>query len=152
MLSAVPVARLLDGVAAALQTHVQPHVTDRFALMQLRAIDEVLRNLAERVDSSMPEVTQETDEIQRILEALRQAGWSGEAATGGGSQAESGPAGAAELHRRSQALFALREALNWVEQLAVRDETANAARHTAIESLRAAIARERALLKSGMYA
>ena len=155
MLSAVPVLRLLDGVAAALRTHVWPHVTDPFALMQLRAIDEVLRNLAERVDWSLAEVAEETDEIERMLARLRQAGWTGDRAPGGapsGPRAEWEPSGAEALQRRSEALFSLREALTWVEQLPARDETAVAARSAAVEFLRSAVARERARLESGMYA
>ena len=71
MLSSVEVSRLLEGVAAALRTHVAPHVDDRFAQMQLRAIDELLRNLAGRVEWSLPELEAELDELEGLLAELR---------------------------------------------------------------------------------
>ena len=154
VLSAVPVQRLLDGVAAALRTDVRPHITDPFALMQLRAIDEVLINLAERVDWSLADVAEETDEIERMLARLRKAGWLGDRVPGDAPsrpQAESVAPSADTLQRRSEALFSLRDALIWLEQLPVRDETAVAARSAAVEFLRTATARERGRLKSGMY-
>lgn len=155
MLSDVPVVRLLDGVAASLRTYVLPHVTDPFALMQLRAIDEVLSNLAERVDWSYEEVNEETDGIEALLALLRQAGWSGSplpSDTQAGSQVGSASSGAVALHRRSEALHSLRDALTWVEQSTPRDATAVAVRPEAVDCLRTAIARERALLRSGMFA
>ena len=80
MLSAVEVARLLEGVAAALRTHVEPHVDDRFARMQLRAIDELLRNLADRVEWSLAELQAELAGMEELLARLREAGWPGHVA------------------------------------------------------------------------
>ena len=140
MLSTVPVPRLLEGVAAALRTHVEPHVTDRFAQMQLRAIDELLRNLAERVDWSPLEVTQEIDDIERLLGALTQAGWTAPDRPGADTE-----------RRREDALAELSQALTWIERLPSESEHAAPARSAAMELLRASNARERARLQSGMY-
>jgi hypothetical protein len=44
------VARMLAGASEVLNADVAPLVDDRFALMQVRAISELLINLSERVD------------------------------------------------------------------------------------------------------
>jgi hypothetical protein len=146
------VPRLLEGVAAALATYVEPHVDDRFARMQLRAIDELLRNLAERVDWSAVEIGQEADDIERVLAAFESAGWRGDGVAPPAGQ----PAGASAeeaASRRAGALAALRQALAWVEAGPAKSgsEAVVAARSDAIELLREDNARERARLKSGMY-
>ncbi|QEC47775.1 hypothetical protein FSW04_09455 [Baekduia soli] len=146
MLSTVPVQRLLEGVAEALHADVAPHVDDRFALMQLRAIEELLVNLAGRVAWEPAEVAAEADGLGDVLAALRAAGWAGPAAPG----ATAPPADAAA--RRADGLAALREALAW---LAAREEDGGAvaaAREAATAFLREGNDRERARLRSGMYA
>jgi hypothetical protein len=149
MLSPVPASRLLEGVAASLRTHVEPQVSDRFARMQLRAIDELLRNLAERVEWSVAAVTQETAEIADLLSQLEQHGWSGER-----DGAKPDPAGAVQLpqealKQRAEALTALRRALNWTQEIPSAE--GEAARAAAVEFLRTENDRERSQLKSGMY-
>ena len=156
MLSAVPVPRLLEGIAAALRNQVQPHVTDRFAQMQLRAMDEVLRNLAQHVNWSLTEVAEEIDEIERMLAKVEQTGWlHGRAACAPppGSQAEwdRDPSGTAALRRRSEALLSLREALTWIEQVPSDDEATVSTRSAIVKFLSTAISRERIVLRSGMY-
>jgi hypothetical protein len=154
VLSQVPVPRLLEGVAAALETYVEPHVDDRFARMQLRAIDELLRNLAERVDWSAVEIGQEADDIERVLAAFESAGWRGDGDHVAPAAGQPAGASAEEAaSRRSGALAALRQALAWVEAGPAKSgsEAVVAARSDAIELLREDNARERARLKSGMY-
>ena len=123
--------------------------------MQLRAIDEVLGNLAGRVGWSSEDVNQEADGIDALLALFRQAGWSGSplpSDTQAGSEVGSASSGAVALHRRSEALHSLREALTWVEQSTPRDAAVVALRSEAVDCMRTAIARERALLRSGMFA
>ncbi|MFT5132537.1 MAG: hypothetical protein ACI9SC_001003, partial [Gammaproteobacteria bacterium] len=74
MLSSVPLKRLLEGITESLRTHVQPHVKDKFALMQLRAIDELLRNLAGRVEWSLSELKQEIEADEELLVRLATCG------------------------------------------------------------------------------
>ena len=149
MLSAVPLPRLLEGIAASLRTHVAPHVDDRFALMQLRAVDELLRNLAGRVEWNGTEIATEVEETEELLGVLRAAGWDGEPAAAADGQAES-PA-AALLDRRSATLVSLREAMAWVVDQKPEDARGAEARAATVAFLRAGNARERERLKSGMY-
>jgi hypothetical protein len=153
MLSSVPASRLLEGVAASLRTHVEPQVSDRFARMQLRAIDELLRNLAGRVEWSVADVSRETTEIEDLLTRLEQHGWDDE--RGGESPAREGASDDSvtspqeALKQRAEALAALRRALNWAQEM--RSPERDAARTAAAEFLRTENDRERSQLKSGMY-
>ena len=141
MLSAVEVARLLEGVAAALRTHVEPHVDDRFALMQLRASDELLRNLAGRVEWSLPELKAEVEGMEGLLAELREAGWPGDTAAAGP------PATTEEsLARRLVLLGELSDATRWAQQ-----EGSNESRALTSAYLREMNDRERRRLQSGMY-
>jgi hypothetical protein len=142
MLSAVEVARLLEGVAAALRTHVEPHVEDRFARMQLRAIDELLRNLADRVEWSLAELQAELEGMEELLARLRDAGWPGD-----GAAAET-PAATTEeaLARRLVLLGRLSEATRWAQQ-----EGSQELRALVSSYLRETNDRERRRLQSGMY-
>ena len=142
MLSPVEVSRLLEGVAAALRTHVEPHVDDRFARMQLRATGELLRNLAGRVEWSLPELQAELAEMEQVLTELRAAGWPGDSAAG------PSPAGTTEeaLARRVALLEALSDAIRWTQ-----DGESEEARAVIARFLRAANDRERGRLQSGMY-
>ena len=75
MLSTVPLPRLLEGIAASLRTNVALHVDDPFATMQLRAIDELLRNLALRVEWRLDDVAFEVAALQVLLATHRAVGW-----------------------------------------------------------------------------
>jgi hypothetical protein len=141
MLSTVPVPRLLEGVAEALRADVAPHVQDRFALMQLRAIEELLLNLAGRVAWDPAEVAAEADGLDGVLALLRAAGWEG---------AAPGPGDAAA--RRAEGLAALRGALVWLAGREDAEGAVAAAREATTAFLRAGNDRERARLRSGMYA
>jgi hypothetical protein len=148
MLSSVPASRLLEGVAASLRTHVEPQVSDRFARMQLRAIDELLRNLAGRVEWSVADVSCETRDIEDLLTRLEQHGWEDERGRGSSpDEAVTSPQEA--LKQRAEALAALRGALNWTQE--TRSPEGDAARAAAVEFLRAENDGERSQLKSGMY-
>ena len=142
MLSAVDVARLLEGVAASLRTHVEPHVDDRFALMQLRAIDELLRNLAGRVEWSLAELLAELEGMEELLARLREAGWPGDVA------AAETPAATTEeaLARRLVLLGGLSEATRWAQE-----EGSEEPRALVSAYLRETNDRERRRLQSGMY-
>ena len=141
MLSAVEVARLLEGVATALRTHVEPHVDDRFARMQLRASDELLRNLAGRVEWSLPELQAEVEGMEGLLAELREAGWLGDTAAAGP------PATTEEaLGRRLVLLGELSDATRWAQQ-----EGSDESRALASAYLRERNDRERRRLQSGMY-
>ncbi len=142
MLSAVEVSRLLEGVAAALRTHVEPHVDDRFAHMQLRAIDELLRNLAGRVEWSLTELQAEVAAIEELLGELGAAGWPGGS---GGSGAPLATADEA-LARRSTLLGDLSDATRWAQE-----EGSEQARALMTAYLRETNDRERGRLQSGMY-
>ena len=147
MLSSVPLPRLLEGVAASLREHVAPHVDDRFATMQLRAIDELLRNLALRTDWRLDDVAADVAELDALLAVLASAG----ALTDG--QAADPPPGTVEeaLTRRIAELGEARDGLaRLTRQDADRPEVA-AARDAVAGGLRAANERERALLQTGMY-
>jgi hypothetical protein len=131
-------------------------VDDRFARMQLRAIDELLRNLAERVDWSVVEIAQETEDIERVLATFEAAGWTDEAGPRSADPASDQPgAQSTEMAaaRRAEALAGLRQALAWLEARPADSgsEAVVAARSNAIQLLRADNARERERLKSGMY-
>ena len=141
MLSAVEVARLLEGVAAALRTHVEPHVDDRFARMQLRASDELLRNLAGRVEWSLPELRVELEGMEELLTGLRVAGWPGDVA------AAATPATTDEaLARRLALLGELSDATRWAQH-----EGSPESRALVTAYLRETNDRERRRLQSGMY-
>jgi hypothetical protein len=148
MLSSVPASRLLEGVAASLRTHVEPQVSDRFARMQLRAIDELLRNLAGRVEWSVADVSRETRDIEDLLTRLEQQGWEDERGPGP-SRDEAVTSPHEALKQRAEALAALRRALNWTQEM--RSPEGDAARAAAVEFLRAENDGERSQLKSGMY-
>jgi hypothetical protein len=68
--------RLLDGIARALAQDVSPHVDDPFAQMQCKAAAELLGNLADELDWAPEPARRRNEELSRILEALREAGWS----------------------------------------------------------------------------
>jgi hypothetical protein len=142
MLSAVELSRLLEGVAAALRTHVEPHVDDRFAQMQLRAIDELLRNLAGRVEWSLAELRTELDEMEDLLAGLRAAGWPGDVAGPRSPAATTDDA----LARRLVLLGGLSDATRWAQQ-----EGPDEARALVTAYLRETNNRERGRLQSGMY-
>lgn len=127
MLSDVPLARLLEGMAAALHEHVEPALDDEFALMQVRAAGELLRNMAGRTEWSVQERADETAGRAALVERLVRAGWPGEA----------GGPGAAEA--------SLTDALIWAQG------AGEGARRIATEYLRARNESERKRLKSGMY-
>jgi hypothetical protein len=142
MLSAVELSRLLEGVATALRAHVEPHVDDRFARMQLRAIDELLRNVAGRVEWSLPELQEEVAEMAELLDALRAAGW-----PGGRAGPAVPPATADEaLTRRITLLGDLSDATRWAQE-----EGSEEARALVTAYLRETNDRERGRLQSGMY-
>lgn len=149
MLSSVPVARLLEGVAAALREHVEPNVTDRFAQTQLRAIDELLRNLAGRVEWSLTELSREVADIERLLDALREVGLPAEDdyARRPGESAPLRSVDAAS-EARAALLVSVTRAINWVQDVA---PASGATRSVVADYLRAANERERTRLKSGMY-
>jgi hypothetical protein len=140
MLSTVPVQRLLEGIAAALQTYVEPAVEDRFARMQLQAIDEILRNVAGRVEWRREEVESEIAEAERLLAGLREAGWQVDAPP---------PDTDLEEHRR-QTLAVLGEALEWIQSRPA-GETGSAVHEAVVAYLQREVGRERDRLKSGMY-
>jgi hypothetical protein len=127
MLSDVPLARLLEGMAAALREHVEPALDDEFGLMQVRAAGELLRNLAGRTEWSVRERADESADRAALVERLARVGW----------PAEIGGSGAAEA--------SLTEALSWAQG------AGDGARRIATEYLRAHNESERQRLKSGMY-
>jgi hypothetical protein len=141
MLSTVPVQRLLEGIAAALQTYVEPAVDDRFARMQLQAIDEILRNVATRVEWRREEVEAEIAEAERLLVGLREAGSPVDAPA---------PHTDLEEHRR-QTLAVLGEALEWVQSRPAGEAGSAAAHEAVVAYLQREVGRERDRLKSGMY-
>lgn len=146
MLTEVPLPRLLAGIASALRTHVEPNVDDEFARMQLRAIDEALRNLSGRVEWSMAELTADIEEREAVLGRLGGAGWTG----GPSERPAAGPAFTSPeeaLEYRTSLIPRVAHALIWAQA-----EGPQAARAIATEFLRAANDRERELLESGMYA
>lgn len=147
MLSAVPVARLLKGVAAALRTHVEPHVTDRFAQMQLRAIDELLRNLAGRVEWSLTELNAEIDEADDLLEKLVAAGWPDWTTAGSVPRPRPFTLAQEALLYRTSVLVRLADAMTWAQN----QSSSETVRSVVTEFLRAANDRERGRLTSGMY-
>jgi hypothetical protein len=136
---------LLEGVAAALRTHVEPHVTDRFAQMQLRAIDELLRNLAGRTEWSLPELNAEIEDGERLLRELASAGGPG-ATTDSGQGAGPFPSAEEALSYRGSLLTRLAEGVAWAQS-----EGPPEARAAASEYLRAYNTLDRKQLKSGMY-
>jgi hypothetical protein len=148
MLTSVPVARLLEGVAAALREHVEPNVTDRFAQTQLRAIDELLRNLAGRVEWSLAELSREVADIERLLDALREVGLPAE--DDYARPGESAPLRSVDAASEARAalLVSVTRAINWVQDVA---PASGATRSVVADYLRAANERERTRLKSGMY-
>ena len=142
MLSAVEVSRLLEGVAAALRADVEPHVSDRFARMQLRAIDELLRNLAGRVEWSLAELQAELEEMERVLSRLHEGGWPGE-----GRATRPRPATTDDaLERRVVLLGELTAATHWAQ-----DQGTGEARALLTDFLRTTNDGERRRLQSGMY-
>jgi aminoglycoside phosphotransferase (APT) family kinase protein len=64
------VGRLLAGAAEVLEKEVAAQVGDTFARQQVRAISEILVNLAERVDWTDEVLSEERDELLRLLAAL----------------------------------------------------------------------------------
>lgn len=128
MLSEVPLPRLLEGIAESLRENVEPGVEDEFALMQLRAIGEVLRNLAGRVEWAAEERSDEIKGRRAFLDRLAAAGWPGSVS-----------------EDRDDLLPGLTEALQWTQS------AGGEARQIAAEYLRETNASERARLRSGMY-
>jgi hypothetical protein len=145
MLSAVPVSRLIEGIAASLRTHVDPHVTDPFAQMQLRAIDELLRNLAGRVEWSLTELNAEIVELELLFGKLLAAGWPDEPPAGA---APARPFTSADeaLSYRLALLSRLTDAIAWAQRHGSDDVCA-----MVTEVVRARNNRERGQLESGMY-
>jgi hypothetical protein len=141
MLSEVPLPRLLEGIASALQKDVEPGVADEFARMQLRAIGEVLRNLADRVEWSAAELGDEIADRLAFLERLAATGATVGPPAGGPPFATNGAA----LEYRALLLRRVAEALEWAES------AGDDARRIAADYLREANRRERTRLKSGMY-
>src|ERR1700730_16839564 len=120
MLSAIPVSRLIEGIAASLETHVEPHVTDRFAQMQLRAIGELLRNLAGRVEWSLAELSAEVDEMDRLLQKLVAAGLPN-ARPGGFAPARPFISADYALSYRAALLTRMVDAIAWAQQSRTHD-------------------------------
>jgi hypothetical protein len=144
MLSEVPLPRLLEGMATALRDHVEPGVGDEFALMQLRAVGEVLRNLAGRVEWAADDLNDEIVARLELLDRLAAAGWPGAGAArpaGGPPFATTGAA----LEYRAALLPRVAQGLRWAQ--AGGDEP----RRIAADHLREANGFERARLRSGMY-
>jgi len=150
MFSHVPLPRLLEGVAASLRLNVAPHVDDQFAAMQIRAIDELLRNLALCTEWRMADVTEELASVEALLLTLSAAGWCGSSP----DQIESPPLAsvAAALERRAVVLEQLRLAIAWALTQEADDPNMAHARMEIVAYMRAENTRERARLKSGMYA
>jgi hypothetical protein len=149
MLSSVPLPRLLEGIAASLRTNVAPHVDDRFATMQLRAIDELLRNLAGRVEWKLEDVTAEVVELETLLATLAQAGWPDDPPA---APTPAVPISVeAALTRREAALARLRDGIAWVLAQPPGDARTDEARAATVAYLRAGNVREREQLQSGMY-
>ena len=140
MLSEVPLPRLLEGMAATLRSDVAPAVGDEFALMQLRAIEEVLRNLAVRVDWATAELDEEITGQLALLDLLSAAGWPGEP-----PPPRSFATAEEAIAYRARLLPLLADALEWAQS------QGEAEKRMATEHLRAVNKRERARLKSGMY-
>jgi hypothetical protein len=73
---------LLVGAAEGMERSVLPFLDDEFAVMQIRALCELLLNLATRVDWSSEEYRKEADELAAILAATGE-GESPDGADGG---------------------------------------------------------------------
>ena len=145
MLSAVSLKRILEGIAESLKTHVQPHVNDRFAQMQLRAIDEILRNLGGRVEWSLGELKQEIETDEKLLGRLAACGWDD------GRDDSQAPSPALQtteeaLEYRAILLTRIADAMIWIQTKAPPGT-----QMIVDEYLRTVNDRERSKLKSGMY-
>lgn len=68
------VGRLLAGAAEALENEVAARVDDTFARQQVRAVAEILLNLAERVDWTEAVLSEDRDELLRLLGTLEEPG------------------------------------------------------------------------------
>ncbi len=145
MLSSVPLKRLLEGITESLRTHVQPHVKDKFALMQLRAIDELLRNLAGRVEWSLSELKQDIEADEELLVRLATCGWDDGKEISLTLQSEI-RTGEEALEYRALLLTRIADAMIWIQTKASPE-----AQMIAVDYLREANYRERKKLKSGMY-
>jgi hypothetical protein len=145
MLSAVPVQRILEGIAESLRNHVQPHVKDKFSLMQLRAIDELLRNLAGRLEWSLSELKQEIKADEELLAQLITCGWDDDKAHPQSLKSEL-HTGEEALEYRALLLTRIADAMIWIQTKASPE-----AQMIAVEYLRETNDRERKKLKSGMY-
>ena len=145
MLSAVSLKRILEGIAESLKTHVQPHVKDRFAEMQLRAIDELLRNLARRVEWSLSELKQEIEVDEELLDRLAACGWVDDL---DGSHTKTPQLQTTDeaLEYRALLLARIADAMIWTQIKATPD-----AQLIVDEYLRKVNDRERGNLKGGMY-
>lgn len=141
MLTQNSIRRLLTGAADALSEDVAPAVDDQFALMQLRAVRELLLNLADRVDWRVDEIRADIQDIEELMTILRAAG-SPDADTGGR---------ASPMEERDRLLASASRAIAW---LADRSEQANdAARYRqAVEDiLQRQAVDQAARLRSTMY-
>ncbi|HTX12822.1 MAG TPA: hypothetical protein VME22_29665 [Solirubrobacteraceae bacterium] len=128
--------RLLDGIARALAEDVSPHVHDPFAQMQCKAAAELLGNLANELDWAPEPIRRRNDELRRLLEVLRQAGW------GTRPEPDESPA---PSEARAALLGELADALRWLStQPAPVQETIDA-------QLRADLDRQVASLRRGMF-
>lgn len=148
MLTNIPPAKLLEGVADSLQAEVAPRLDDEFARMQLRAIDELLRNLAPRIGWIDAELGSDVAGIERLLAALEEEGMPAATATGDDGR-ERAPDPAA---RRLHLLGRLEEAIAWAyDEGHGSDRSRAAARARLAEQLEGAAESERGRLRSGLY-
>lgn len=147
MLSTVPVPRLLDGIADSLRANVAPFVDDKFALMQLRAVDELLRNLAQRVDWDPTAVVLEAEDWRGLLSVFARAGWPGQVP----SPALQLKPTAAAIEYRHDVLTLVRGAMDWLVASGARTSERAAALAAFKSMARRTNTAERERLKSGMY-
>ena len=113
--------------------------------MQLRAIDELLRNLAGRVEWSLSELKQEIEADEELLVRLATCGWDDGKEISLTLQSEI-RTGEEALEYRALLLTRIADAMIWIQTKASPE-----AQMIALDYLREANDRERKKLKSGMY-
>jgi hypothetical protein len=147
MLPQNSVERILQGVAKAIDETVVPHLNDRFAAMQAKAMVELLRNVSVRVEWRCSSLIEENRQISDLLTVLERAGWQPAADPDVNTAAVPGTPG--EEQRRL--LTRLAAGIQWLEGQTSTAPTVQEAREALRSFLLSTFEADGAMMRTGMF-